>query len=97
MKAKIIVTIALITNIIVILNSIFRSVEVVEPELFGNILAVSIPTILSIIFLVLFLSKKITLNETQKNLLLVSYGLTGIVFFRWVLVHYLWISNYVNQ
>lgn len=79
-REKIITAITIAVNVVLILSAMFHSITF-KSEVLENCLVVGIPLLISIFLL--FVVKRQKVGEKGKVLLVLSYGLAGIVVFRW--------------
>lgn len=82
-KGKVIPILSIIANAILILNTVFYKITF-RSEIFGSCLATGIPFAISLLLLLFLRGKK--LAEKEKNLLILSYGIAYIIFFRYIVV-----------
>lgn len=81
---NLLVIVSTVCNIIAVCTAIFVK-PIVRHSFYINYLATGLPLVLSILILIVVLilfRKQIT--EYQRNLLMVSYGITAIVGLKWV-------------
>lgn len=80
---NLLVIVSTVCNIIAVCTAIFVK-PIVRHNFYIGYLATGLPLVLSILILIVVLIFRKQITEYQRNLLMVSYGITAIVGLKWV-------------